>query len=457
MDSQNSSHLKDGECPTYSDGHYPKTSPATRETVTLFPGWAVRRYHNNSCRFDLHVNVSGFATAQRSSQNATRAQRAFIRLARGFAALNKLAADHQHQRASSTSGRSHPQVRHTDTKEEYSIEALDESFRNAHTDLVSGTSALLSVHESCQSELSDTLHRWQSNLESRVQLFWPTALSSRTVILDLFVSPHSKNVAHHVGNGCDQTHPVGSVKIVTQADGTFQHQFQISWEDLSRHPSAHCISQIQEHDLILNARLLPPPFSPPTSAFTPSYLDISSTESIPAKLQVTITHAPIRVISDIDDTVKLSNILHGARAIFRNVFVHDLEHTRIPGMGEWYTKMWQSGVRFHYVSNGPYQLLPVILHFFRVSQLPPGSIKLKSYAGRSLFSNLLTAPADRKRAGILDILESFPDSKFILIGDTGEQDLELYAQVAMKRPTQILAIFVRDVDTETDPIADPTG
>jgi phosphatidate phosphatase APP1 len=60
--------------------------------------------------------------------------------------------------------------------------------------------------------------------------------------------------------------------------------------------------------------------------------------------------------------------------------------------------------------------------------IAPGSIRLKSYAGRSLFNGLLSAPAARKRAGVERILDSFPDSRFILIGDTGEQDLELYAE-----------------------------
>lgn len=57
-----------------------------------------------------------------------------------------------------------------------------------------------------------------------------------------------------------------------------------------------------------------------------------------------------------------------------------------------------------------------------------GSIKLRSYAGRSLFSGLLTAPAARKRASVVEILNAFPDSQFVLIGDSGEQDLELYAE-----------------------------
>lgn len=80
-------------------------------------------------------------------------------------------------------------------------------------------------------------------------------------------------------------------------------------------------------------------------------------------------------------------------------------------------------------SNGPFELLPVLAQFFGIAGLPPGSLKLKSYAGRSIFSGLVSAPASKKRAGVVEVLNSFEeDSHFILIGDSGEQDLELYAE-----------------------------
>jgi len=91
-----------------------------------------------------------------------------------------------------------------------------------------------------------------------------------------------------------------------------------------------------------------------------------------------------------------------------------------------------------------------------------GSIKLRSYTGRSLFNGLLSAPAARKRQGVIDILNSFPESQFILVGDSGEQDMELYATVAMERPQQILAIFIRDARSplngeKPEPVEDPIG
>jgi hypothetical protein len=43
------------------------------------------------------------------------------------------------------------------------------------------------------------------------------------------------------------------------------------------------------------------------------------------------------------------------------------------------------------------------------------------------------------------VLDSFPKAKFVLIGDSGEQDLELYVAIAKERPEQVLSILIRDV------------
>lgn len=54
---------------------------------------------------------------------------------------------------------------------------------------------------------------------------------------------------------------------------------------------------------------------------------------------------------------------------------------------------------------------------------------------------------DRKRQSALRLLEAFPQARFILFGDSGEQDLELYQAVARARPDQVLAIYIRDITT----------
>jgi len=138
------------------------------------------------------------------------------------------------------------------------------------------------------------------------------------------------------------------------------------------------------------------------------------------------------------------------RVIYRNVFVRDMNELIIPGMSEWYQAMSRRGVRFHYVSNSPFELLGVLTEFIATAGLPVGSLKLKYYGGRSILNGLWTGAAEKKRAGVIGVLDTFTDSRFFLVGDSGEQDMELYTSVAAERPQQILGVFIRDVTTFPD-------
>ena len=159
----------------------------------------------------------------------------------------------------------------------------------------------------------------------------------------------------------------------------------------------------------------------------------------------------IRVISDLDDTVRTTEILNGVRAMFRNVFVNDEKEMVIPDIVNWYNDMHKQGISgFHYVSNSPYEAFSAISDFFKISNLPHGHFKLKYYGGKSLLGGLWEPAAERKRAGVIEILNEFKHCQFILVGDSGEQDLELYSSLARERPHQILAVFIRDVTTPSD-------
>lgn len=71
--------------------------------------------------------------------------------------------------------------------------------------------------------------------------------------------------------------------------------------------------------------------------------------------------------------------------------------------------------------------------------------QLKYYGRRSLLGSLMEPAGDRKRPSIIEVLDAFPESSFILIGDSGEQDLEVYTALARDRPKQIRGIYIRDV------------
>ncbi|KAH8815864.1 hypothetical protein F5884DRAFT_667905, partial [Xylogone sp. PMI_703] len=180
--------------------------------------------------------------------------------------------------------------------------------------------------------------------------------------------------------------------------------------------------------------------------FVPTHVRILASEhlSITEKVRI-IEPMGVSIISDVDDTIKHTSISSGAREIFRNAFVRDLSDLTIDGVKKWYCKMYDMGVDIHYVSNSPWQLFPVLVSYFRQAGLPPGSYHLKQYSG--MLQGIFEPVAERKKGTLEKIMRDFPERKFILIGDSGEADLEVYTDVVMANPGRVIAVLIRDVTT----------
>lgn len=129
----------------------------------------------------------------------------------------------------------------------------------------------------------------------------------------------------------------------------------------------------------------------------------------------------VSIISDIDDTIKETNVTAGARIILRNTFLKDM--MEVEGMASVYKSWWNQGAAIHYVSNSPWQLIPSLLEFFQTHMFPPGSAHLRLHD--NVLKTYFKAPGENKRRSIREILTDFPDRKFILVGDSGEIDMEM--------------------------------
>ncbi|MCB1171341.1 MAG: App1 family protein, partial [Leptospiraceae bacterium] len=160
------------------------------------------------------------------------------------------------------------------------------------------------------------------------------------------------------------------------------------------------------------------------------------------------------VISDIDDTIKITEVRNRASMI-ENTFYR--EFRPVPGMAELYRRWKDRGMFFHYVSGSPYQLYPDIASFLDSSGFPPGTFHLRelSVHDSSFLSFLNTPEVDEpeehyKYPAIKRLLEAFPRRKFILVGDSGEMDPELYAFVARQFPGQVQSIVIRNITSEEE-------
>lgn len=143
----------------------------------------------------------------------------------------------------------------------------------------------------------------------------------------------------------------------------------------------------------------------------------------------------VGIISDIDDTVKVTEVFHGIKAVLQNTFLKTF--VDVPGMAKLYQGWEKLEASFHYVSKSPPELYAPLAKFLRSKGFPVSSIHLCPLLGRNR--------ANFKLRQVESLLSQFPERKFILVGDSGEKDPEVYAAIMRSHPDQVLKVLIRSV------------
>lgn len=164
----------------------------------------------------------------------------------------------------------------------------------------------------------------------------------------------------------------------------------------------------------------------------------------------------LSIVSDIDDTIKISEIPAGKLIVLRNAFLRD--YVAVPDMAEMYREFGDQ-VMFHYVSGSPWQLYKLLDEFLmRGSNFPEGAFHMKDVRKNLLapdswhdfkeFTKGDKATLVQKIGQITRLFENLPEREFILIGDSGEKDPEVFAEIRKTFPDRVREIIIRDVVNE---------
>jgi phosphatidate phosphatase APP1 len=123
-----------------------------------------------------------------------------------------------------------------------------------------------------------------------------------------------------------------------------------------------------------------------------------------------------------------------------------------PGVAAFYQAL-QGGVQgsaqnpLFFLSSSPWNLYDLLIEFFRLQEIPAGPLFLRDW-GISAGELLPTGHHAHKLGVLRQILELYPWLPFILIGDSGQEDPEIYRAVLDDFPGRILAIYIRDVSPD---------
>lgn len=159
--------------------------------------------------------------------------------------------------------------------------------------------------------------------------------------------------------------------------------------------------------------------------------------------------ARLAVVSDIDDTIMETGVAHKARMLWR-IFATDAEsRVAFPGVAALYRALFDGleGERnpIFYVSRGPWSLYGMHERFFELHQIPVGPVLFLRDWGVSWHNPLPALGRGHKLAAIRALLDLYPALPFLLIGDSGQRDAEVYARIAAERPGRVLASYIRNV------------
>lgn len=157
------------------------------------------------------------------------------------------------------------------------------------------------------------------------------------------------------------------------------------------------------------------------------------------------------IISDVDDTILIS---HASKALRKlRLILTKNAKTRLPfsGVASFYRAL-QTGLDkdccnpIFYVSSSEWNLYDFLVDFCEVRGIPKGPFLLQKYKA-NLWEVLRSGGGSHmhKVDKIRHLLEAYPELNFILIGDSGQKDAQLYAEVAREFPGRILAVYIRDV------------
>jgi phosphatidate phosphatase APP1 len=156
-------------------------------------------------------------------------------------------------------------------------------------------------------------------------------------------------------------------------------------------------------------------------------------------------------ISDIDDTFLISH----SSSIFKRLRVLFTNNARsrrpFEGVVEHYKLLAQAQTKpgepnpFFYVSSSEWNLYDYIVEFTRVNELPRGVFLLNRLKRLSELFKTGKSNHAGKFTRIVRILETFPGQKFILLGDSSQQDPYIYTSLAEHFPGRIHAVYIRDI------------
>jgi len=156
---------------------------------------------------------------------------------------------------------------------------------------------------------------------------------------------------------------------------------------------------------------------------------------------------PLGIISDIDDTILITHATRIGKKFWLSVSKNAYTRRPFPGVSKFYKALTHDGKNpVFYVSSSDWNLFDMIRDFLNYRNIPSGPLLLKDL--HVDLRNIWKSGGgnhEHKLEKVEMLMDLYTGMKFILIGDSGQHDPELYAKVMEKHPGRVKAVYIREI------------
>ncbi len=201
---------------------------------------------------------------------------------------------------------------------------------------------------------------------------------------------------------------------------------------------------VSDHDGYFKLRLevdpgvLTSPWTTGTVELDGDYRGVTGSPAVEIEVRVPAATATYGIVSDVDDTILETGVQRARRMVVQTLTGSSLTRTPFPGAAELYRDLAAGENPVFYISSSPWNLHSFLLGFLRHRGFPLGPVLLRDLLGTR-------AGREQKHERIREVLDLHPDLSFVLLGDSGERDPEIYADIVREYPGRILAVYIREV------------
>lgn len=174
-------------------------------------------------------------------------------------------------------------------------------------------------------------------------------------------------------------------------------------------------------------------------------LHTGTNEPANAPVYIVDPEARFGLISDVDDTILNTALPKPLVAAWNSFVLDEQARTSTPGMPVLYDHLIAEhpGSPVIYLSTGAWNVAPALSRFLERNLYPMGPLLLTDWG--PTHDRWFRSGKEHKQRELTRLASDFPEVRWVLFGDDGQHDEELYHEFSSAHPNNVAAVAIRQL------------